>query len=235
MSNSFNVYCDESCHLENDHQKAMVLGAVWCPVAEARAVARRLRQLKAEHGLAKSFEIKWTKVSPAGVRFYLDVINFFFDSPELHYRAVVIPDKSLLRHDERSQDHDTWYYKMYFNLLKVILEPHCRYRIYLDIKDTQSVGKVHTLHDVLCNNMYDFDRTIIDRVQTVHSDEVEQIQLADLLTGAVCYVNRGAISSSAKRALIDQVRRRSGYSLDRTTLLQEKKFNIFVWKAKEDR
>ena len=32
MSQIFNIYCDESCHLENDREKAMVLGAVWCPV-----------------------------------------------------------------------------------------------------------------------------------------------------------------------------------------------------------
>jgi len=31
MSQVFNVYCDESCHLENDKQKVMVLGAVWSP------------------------------------------------------------------------------------------------------------------------------------------------------------------------------------------------------------
>ena len=31
MSDIFNVYCDESCQLENDHQKVMALGAVWCP------------------------------------------------------------------------------------------------------------------------------------------------------------------------------------------------------------
>lgn len=31
MSTVYNLYCDESCHLENDGQKAMVLGAVWCP------------------------------------------------------------------------------------------------------------------------------------------------------------------------------------------------------------
>ena len=30
MSDIFHVYCDESCHLENDHQNAMVVGAVWC-------------------------------------------------------------------------------------------------------------------------------------------------------------------------------------------------------------
>ena len=32
MSTTYNVYCDESCHLENDGQKAMVLGAIWCPL-----------------------------------------------------------------------------------------------------------------------------------------------------------------------------------------------------------
>jgi hypothetical protein len=25
------IYCDESCHLENDHIPVMVLGAVTCP------------------------------------------------------------------------------------------------------------------------------------------------------------------------------------------------------------
>lgn len=39
MSDTFNVYCDESCHLENDHQKAMVLGAVWCPLEKSREIA----------------------------------------------------------------------------------------------------------------------------------------------------------------------------------------------------
>ncbi len=38
MSQTFNVYCDESCHLENDHQPTMILGAVWCPLEkEARS------------------------------------------------------------------------------------------------------------------------------------------------------------------------------------------------------
>jgi hypothetical protein len=29
MSETYNLYCDESCHLENDGQQAMVLGAVY--------------------------------------------------------------------------------------------------------------------------------------------------------------------------------------------------------------
>lgn len=42
MSATYNIYCDESCHLENDHQKVMVLGAVWCPLEKRREIAVRL-------------------------------------------------------------------------------------------------------------------------------------------------------------------------------------------------
>ena len=40
MSDTFKVYCDESCHLENDHQKVMVLGAVWCLFDKTRETGR---------------------------------------------------------------------------------------------------------------------------------------------------------------------------------------------------
>lgn len=35
MSEAFNTYCDESCHLPNGGQCAVVLGAVFCPVERA--------------------------------------------------------------------------------------------------------------------------------------------------------------------------------------------------------
>ena len=37
MSREFNIYCDESCHLENDQQKAMVLGLIWCDKTKRKA------------------------------------------------------------------------------------------------------------------------------------------------------------------------------------------------------
>lgn len=153
MSDTFNVYCDESCHLEKDHQKAMVLGAVWCAFDKTREIAVRLREIKQKHGLSSRFEVKWTKVSPAKTALYLDLIDYFFDDDDLHFRALIVPDKSKLRHDAiPGQDHDAWYYKMYFDMLKVILSPDARYRVYLDIKDTRGAEKICKLHQVLCNN-----------------------------------------------------------------------------------
>jgi hypothetical protein len=209
----------------------MVLGAVWCPVERVREISTRLREIKLRHGLPADFEIKWTKVSPAKVQFYLDVIDYFFDDDDLHFRALIVPDKSLLRHAEFGQSHDDFYYKMYFDMLKVLFSPDARYRVYLDIKDTRGAVKIAKLHDVLCNNQYDFSRQIIERVQLVRSHEVEPLQLADLLIGAVSYVNRNLSTSDAKQALVDRMRRRSGYGLTRTTLYREDKVNLFRWHA----
>jgi len=235
MPQVYNVYCDESCHLQRDRHNVMVLGAVWCPLERASEIAVRLREIKEKHGLPVAFEVKWIKVSPARVRFYLDVMDYFFDDDDLHFRGLIVPDKSKLRHEDFGQTHEDWYYKMYFEMLKVILDPHARYRIYLDYKDTQGAAKIARLHEVLCNNMYDFSRQIVQRVQLVRSNEVQGLQLADLLIGTVSYVNRGLGTSGAKMRLVERMRERSGYALTRTTLLRESKVNLLCWRASEAR
>lgn len=81
--------------------------------------------------------------------------------------------------------------------------------------------------------MYDFSREVIERLQLVHSHEIEQLQLADLLIGAIAYLNRGLQGNASKMALIERMQRRSGYSLTKTTLLREEKVNLFRWHAAE--
>ena len=233
MSKIFNVYCDESCHLENDHQKVMVLGAVWCPLEKSHEIMVRLREIKQKHGLKPEFEVKWSKVSPAKKGLYLAFVDYFFDDDDLHFRAL-IAQKTSLRHDTFGQSHDDWYYKMYFDMLKIILSPDSHYRIYLDIKDSRGGAKVAMLHEVLCNNIYDFSRAIIERVQIIRSHETEILQLADLLTGAISYANRGLSDNVGKVALIKRIRERSYYSLTRTTLYRENKVNLFRWSPAEN-
>jgi hypothetical protein len=231
MNTAVNIYCDESRHLENDGHDAMVLGAVMCPAAKAREIAVRLREIKRRHGLSPELELKWTKVSAGKLLYYLDVVDYFFDDDDLHFRAL-IADKRGLRHEDFAQDHDTWYYKMYFDLLKILLKPNSEYRIFVDVKDTRTGRKLRKLHEVLCNNIYDFDRRIISTVQGVGSHEVQQVQLADLLIGAVGYAKSDRKTSIAKAALVDRIRQRSGYSLSRTTLIREDKLNLFHWSAR---
>ncbi len=133
MQKVFNIYCDESCHLEHDRSRVMVLGAVWCPADESRSISEKMREIKMRHGLAPNFEIKWTKVSPAKSSFYLELLKYFFSNKNLHFRALVVPNKSELQHDKSGTTHHDWYYKMYFDMLKVLFEPSQRYRVYIDI------------------------------------------------------------------------------------------------------
>ncbi|MBU1261214.1 MAG: DUF3800 domain-containing protein [Planctomycetes bacterium] len=233
MNEIYNIYCDESCHLENDRQKAMVLGAIWNPKSKSKNIAERIRELKIKHGLNKYQEIKWIKVSPNKQEFYLNLVKFFFECPDLHFRCVLIPDKDILRHEQFNQSHDLWYYKMYFVMLRQIFSPNDKYYIYLDIKDTKGNQKIHKLHEVLCNSMYDFSKNIIQDMRLVRSHEIEQVQLVDLLIGAISYLNRGYSGNAAKVAVIKQIKTLTGYSLEQTTLLKEDKFNILRWTPPE--
>jgi hypothetical protein len=229
----FNIYCDESCHLEHDHQRVMVLGAVACPVEKTREIAARIRELKVQHHLPAEFEIKWSKVSNGRLDFYLSVLDYFFDDDDLSFRALVVPDKSVLDHERFGQTHDDFYYKMYFDMLKVLLDPACRYNVYLDIKDTRSNAKTQHLHEVLANNAYDFQRQIVQRIDLVRSEHVQQVQLADLLIGGLSYLHRGLSSNRAKSGLVARMQERSRYSLRKSTLLRERKVNLFVWRPRE--
>jgi uncharacterized protein DUF3800 len=233
MSNIINVYCDESCHLEHDQSKAMVLGAIWCPYDLHKSLARAVQELKRQHGFPPEFEIKWTKVSSGQVNFYLDVVDLFFNSALLHFRGVVVPNKEVLDHERFRQTHDEFYYKMWFLLLGRLLSDRERFRIYVDIKDSRSAEKVHKLHEVLCNARYDFDFEIIEWIQTVHSHDVPLLQLADFLVGALSYFHRGLSGNKAKIQVLDRIRRHSGHTLGRSTLLRESKFNLLVWSPQE--
>jgi hypothetical protein len=242
MREIINIYCDESCHLENDKQKVMALGAVYCPASKKKEIFQMLSELKKKHNLVPKhkknpvdnrtyYELKWNKVSLAKINYFKDVVDYFFTDDDLNFRVLVVPDKSKLVYEKFNHTHDTFYYKMYFSMLKVILNPDKAHHIYIDIKDTRSREKVHKLEQVLRNDKYDYAKEIIKKVQQVRSHEVELIQLADLLTGAISYVNRGLSDSMAKNILIEHIRHRSKYSLTKSTLIREQKLNIFLWES----
>jgi len=211
----------------------MVLGAIWCPQAKVKGINEKIKQIKLCNNVHPNSEIKWTKVGPSKVKLYENIIDYFFDEDDLHFRCLIVPDKSILDHKKFNQTHDDWYYKMYFTMLKAIFNPIDEYEVYIDIKDTNSAIKTRKLHEVCCNDMYDFSKNIIRKIQPIRSNEVQIMQVVDILIGAVGYVNRkfpdNFKKSKTKQLLIDKIKLRSGYKLTKTTLYRENKFNIFVW------
>lgn len=233
MAEVYNIYSDESCHLENDGIPVMVLGAVWCRVSVVRQVSERIGEIKQRHDIPTGLEVKWSKLSPSKQQLYLDLVDYFFDDDDLHFRGILIPDKAKLEHGAFNQTHDTWYYKMCFRMIEPIINPQQRYRVYLDIKDTRSEEKRRKLEEVLRNSRRDAHERVIERVQQIRSHESSIMQLTDLLIGAIAYHNRGLRTNPAKLEVIRLIQRRSCRTLDETTWLRDPKVSLLRWKGRE--
>lgn len=210
----------------------MVLGAISCPTDRSHELARELRTIRQKHRIPEHFEIKWTKVSPAQLEFYTDIINFFFHTDDLQFRAVVA-NKAGLDHSRFDQTHDDWYYKMMYYLIYRLLPSNDGAFIYLDKKDTNGQNKINKLRQVIANAEYDFSRNNLRRLQIVESHHVSLLQLADLLIGAVNYANRNLTTSKAKLTLVNQIRDITSLSLTRSTAADATKFNIFHWSGQK--
>ena len=220
---TYNLYCDESNHLENDHQPYMLLAYISVPFNQVKLHTQKIKEIKLKHHFYG--EIKWTKVSKSQQKFYTEIIEYFF-STDISFRALVI-NKSQIKTADNTQDFDTFYYKMYYQLIHHKLNMENRYNVYLDIKDTLSAQKVNKLKDVL-QTQYG----IIRNLQNIRSHESVLLQLTDLIMGAINYHLRGNHRVTAKNHIIEKIKSNCGNELDRSTSKSENKFNLFFIELK---
>ncbi len=224
----YNVYCDESCHLEHDRQSVMVLGCTWCPHENVKEIITHIRNLKEQYRARG--ELKWTKVSVSRIDYFINIVNYFFANDVLKFRCLIVNNKQLLNHNYYNLGiHDSFYYKMYYYLLHNIISEGNNYNIYIDLKDTLSQSKIYKLKDVLCNSFHDFDRKLIPIIQHVRSKETEVLQMADFFMGAISYYARKLSSNPAKVMIIDRISKLSRLGLDHSSPPWERKFNLFYF------
>lgn len=205
-----------------------------CPYHKKRIIFNDLRKIKRKHRLSSWLEIKWTKVSESKIDFYKELVDYFFDNDDLSFRGIVATNKTKLDHLRYNQgNYDLWYYKMYFQLLDPVIDPLYGYRIFIDIKDTRGGPKVRKLHNVLCNNMYDFKHEVIRDISQINSKESEVLQLVDLFIGALSFYHRGLYKRSncnkGKKILLNHLTEKYSIDLATSTPRYERKFNIFIW------
>ena len=215
---TFNFYCDESCHLENDNFPYMLIGYVSSAYNQVKLHTEKIKQLKKDYHIP--YELKWNHLSKSAMELYKELIDYFF-ATDLQYRAIVI-DKKQLKHQQFQQTHDDFYYKMYYQLIQKKLSPEYNYNIYLDIKDTRSAQKVNGLKDYLNNNFVS-----IRNLQNIRSYESELMQLTDIITGALSYYLRKENKVIAKNKIVDRIAQHAGQALNQSSPRSEQKFNLF--------
>lgn len=234
-----NIYCDESCHLEHDNSNVMLMGAISCPETEKERIYREIRNIKTQYNISTWREIKWTSVSVAEVDFYKELINYFIREDCLSFRSVVLKNKSKLNHEKYNNNcHDNWYYKMYYYLLNPMVDNiQGEYKIFIDIKDTNSQAKVDKLQEVLCNNKYDFMHEVIKSIIQIKSHESEIMELTDLIMGAIQYYhnnyNNKINANSGKVEILNYLLSFYGNAINLGTHRGvQKKFDIFLWELR---
>lgn len=227
----YKLFCDESCHLEHDKSDVMVLGTLFCPEASVESINRKIKTLRYQHNYQT--ELKWTKLHAKQIDFYKKLIDLFFDTDSLRFKATVVINKSLLNHEQFNQgSHNNFYYKMFYYAVRDFLSTGNHYKIYLDYMDSQGRDKAKKLTQVLHNatlGQNDISAYII------RSHESQLIQLCDLFIGALSYVNRTDIAqeSKIKNELVNYLQQKICHRLDIGTPPWELKFNIFRFSPRE--
>lgn len=219
---TFNIYCDESTHLKNDNHPYMILGYVSVAYPQIKIVKEQLKAMKQKYSYIG--ELKWTNVHDKTFSLYNEVIEYFFMT-DMKFRAVIV-DKADIDENRPDYTFNDFYFRMYFQLLHQGTDLENNYNVYFDIKDTCSHQKLHTLKDILHWN------TSIKNFQFIRSHESYFLQIADVLMGALNYnlrIEKKDIEGKviAKRKLVEKIRQHTNISLNTTTPLSHKKFNLF--------
>lgn len=216
---TFNMYCDESCHLENDHKPYMLIGYTAVAYNQLEGHTERIKNIKDKHKFYG--EIKWSNVSTSQYEFYKELVDYFF-ATDISFRAIIVK-KEQVENERFNQDFDDLYYKMYYQLLNHKIDSRYNYNVYLDIKDTLSAYKVSKLKQILNTKM-----GVFRNVQNIHSRESLIMQLTDLLLGALSYnLNIEEKKVKAKRQIIEKIQHHADQPLTVTSRLSENKLNLF--------
>jgi hypothetical protein len=231
---TYDIFIDESCHLENDKIPLMCIGYVkvnrtfysdyW---EEMKSILNQFNQ---------NSELKWNKFSNSRVELYKRLVDMFFKN-DIDFRCVVVKYKERLNHDDFNHgSHDNFYYKMIYYLLRPNDNKNENYRVFIDFKDTRGREKLTKIKEVF--NNYFYGESPFKLYQHLHSHDNLFLQLADFLIGAVAYKSRvelGDIQSPtlAKMEFIEYLEELSGFSLNEGTPPWETKFNIFDHQPKQ--
>ena len=224
----YNIYCDESCHLEKDNIPIMTMGGMKCLKYKAKKINLEINEIKKKHGIPLNAEIKWTKISPSNKDFFVALVDYFFDNEDLEFRGYIATGKDKLNHEIFFQSYNEWYYKVYYRMLEYILNNGAQdnFNIYIDIKDTIGYEKVIRIKEYFNTH---YHREAVLKAMIVRSHEINILQLADVFIGALSYKNRGLNGNSGKTSVIDRIEKRSGHRLNARVPLAYTKANWFDW------
>lgn len=221
---NYEVYCDESCIealFDKGSHAYTVIGGIWIPAENRADIKKKLNDIKARYG--KKGELKWNKVSPASKEMYKEVIDLFFNTYNIRFRAITVRTKLVDNKLFNEGSGELGFYKFYFQLIQKWLIEGNSYKVFLDYKVNAQRSRVQDLCRILrCSTT-----AMVELTQSLPSEQSVLIQLADVLTGVVSSAfNDDAKTKESKREIRQYVERYLGHGIVATPP-SEQKFNVF--------
>ncbi len=175
--NDINIYGDSSGHSKYDKLPYMILSYVAVPVSNVKKLKSDIKMIVQRHG--GGGELKWQNVFDKSLPLYNELVNFY-QSSGIVAKCIVVNKSQVLI------DEDVVFNKIYFdNYCKLFrhyldMDADCRYKIYLNKKDTRSSSRLTQMRSKLGNDK-------IVSAQFIESSESVFVQLVDVLIGALNY------------------------------------------------
>lgn len=219
----YEVYCDESCLeaiFDKDAHKYATIGGVWIPAEARTELKNKLNEIKRKYGYLG--ELKWNKVTQKTFDMYKEIIEFFFGSYKIKFRAIVIESKDIDNEHFNNSSGEIGFYKFYYQLIQHWIYSSNEYSCFLDHKINGNRRRLKEFHKILNYTT----NAKVNNVQAIHSQESVIIQMADILTGLVSAKYNNEITQDAKKGLIAFVESILGREITSTSK-GEQKFNIF--------
>lgn len=231
--NKYNLYFDESCHLQYDNSDVMCIGGIVVPVERIQEYKDAIKAIKRKYSILH--EIKWNTISTTRINMYKKLLEFFFSS-QMSFRCILIKNKSNISAHTLNQIE---YNEFYFSIVEKLIRFSVRhnggnnnnFRVYLDLKDSHGAKKLRAIENVLHEGL-EYNNEV-SHLQNIRSHESVFIQLADILIGAIAYKARKLKGSDAKLQLIEHIEKLSGYNIDEGTEPGDSKFSIYDFQPKK--
>jgi len=220
------IYCDENNQnlftSKNPTLNFATIGSIWIEAEKRQEIKEKIKSLRKKHRFLR--EIKWNKVSFKKMDFYKEIIDLFFSyGNEMRFRSIIIPAKDI-KWEILNNDHELGFYKFYYQMLHHWIFENNKYNIFCDIKTNRNKKEYSVFKECLqkANVLSE-----IKNIQALPSKEVELIQLADLLLGAVsARLNESLKSGGAKEKFVLYLEKKLSSRIQPTSK-SEPKFNVF--------
>ncbi len=223
----FEVYCDEAKQdlftSKKPSARFLMIGSLWLPSSLRCEAKEQIGRLRAKHQTWG--EIKWSKISPSRLQFYVDIVDLFISyKQDMRFRCIAV-DNAAVNMELHGNDKELGFYKFYYQMLHHWILDFNEYRIFCDAKTNRDPKRLQVLQRCLQNANLS---SKIMSVQSLPSREVVLIQLCDLLLGAASSrMNDTLKEGSAKEAILKRLEGDLHLEVLGPTIRDERKFNIF--------